>query len=81
MRGAADALQGDLAHALEQMEPSYEATLGYGFLGVLPGAILADALASADRNEEALPSGAVRSCRHVVAGGLHCHSPSKSMAW
>jgi ABC-type lipoprotein export system ATPase subunit len=37
MRGAADALQGDVAHALEQMEPSYEATLGYGFTGVLPG--------------------------------------------
>jgi hypothetical protein len=36
------------------MEPSYEATLGYGFAGVLPGVILADALASADRNQEAL---------------------------
>jgi class 3 adenylate cyclase len=54
MRGAADALQGDVTHALEQMEPSYEAALGYGFTGVLPGVILADALASADRNEEAL---------------------------
>ena len=53
-RGAADALQGDVAHALKQMEPSYEATFGYGFLGVLPGVILADALASADRNQEAL---------------------------
>jgi hypothetical protein len=52
--GAADALQGDVTHALKQMEPSYEATLGYGFTGVLPGVILADALASADRNEEAL---------------------------
>ena len=54
MLGAADALQGDVAHALKQMEPSYEATFGYGFLGVLPGVILADALASADRNQEAL---------------------------
>jgi class 3 adenylate cyclase/ABC-type lipoprotein export system ATPase subunit len=54
MRGAADALQGDVAHALKQMEPSYEAALGYGFTGVLPGVILANALASADRNEEAL---------------------------
>jgi tetratricopeptide (TPR) repeat protein len=54
MLGAADALQGDVAPALKQMEPSYEATFGYGFLGVLPGVILADALASADRNEEAL---------------------------
>jgi tetratricopeptide (TPR) repeat protein len=53
-RGAADALQGDVAHALKQMEPSYEATLGYGFTGVLPGVILADALASADRNQDAL---------------------------
>jgi hypothetical protein len=54
MRGAADALQGDVARALKQMEPSYEATFGYGFLGVLPGVILADALASADRSQEAL---------------------------
>ena len=53
-QGAADALQGDVTHALKQMEPSYEATLGYGFTGVLPGVILADALACADRNEEAL---------------------------
>ena len=53
-RGAADALHGDVANALKQMEPSYEATFGYGFLGVLPGVILADALASADRNQEAL---------------------------
>jgi tetratricopeptide (TPR) repeat protein len=54
MLGAADALQGDVAPALKQMEPSYEATFGYGFLGVLPGVIMADALASADRNQEAL---------------------------
>ena len=54
MLGAADALQGDVGPALKQMEPSYEATFGYGFLGVLPGVILADALASADRNQEAL---------------------------
>jgi hypothetical protein len=54
MRGAADALQGDVVHALKQMEPSYEAAFGYGFTGVLPGVILADALASAGRNQEAL---------------------------
>jgi len=53
-RGAADALQGDVAGALKQMEPSYEAALGYGFTGVLPGVILADALASAGRSQEAL---------------------------
>jgi hypothetical protein len=53
-RGAADSLQGDVIHALKQMEPSYEATLAYGFTGVLPGVILADALANAGRNQEAL---------------------------
>ena len=53
-RGAADALQGDVAHALKQMEPSYEAALAWGFTGVLPGVILADALARADRYQEAL---------------------------
>jgi class 3 adenylate cyclase/ABC-type lipoprotein export system ATPase subunit len=54
MLGAADALQGDAANALGQMEPSYEATLGYGFTGVLPSVILAGALASANRSQEAL---------------------------
>jgi thioredoxin-like negative regulator of GroEL len=54
MRGAADALQGDVADALKQMEPSYEGALGYGFTGVLPGVMLADALAKANRNQEAL---------------------------
>jgi class 3 adenylate cyclase len=54
MLGAAHALEGDIASALEQMEPSYEATFGYGFLGMLPGIIMADALARANRNREAL---------------------------
>jgi class 3 adenylate cyclase/ABC-type lipoprotein export system ATPase subunit len=54
MLGAADALQGNFAPALKQMEHSYEATFGYGFLGMLPGVIMADALASVDRNQEAL---------------------------
>ena len=54
MLGAARALEGDIAPALEQMEPSYEATFGYGFLGMLPGVIMADALAGANRNREAL---------------------------
>jgi hypothetical protein len=53
MLGAARALEGDIA-ALEQMEPCYEPTFGYGFLGMLPGVIMADALAGADRNREAL---------------------------
>jgi hypothetical protein len=54
MLGAAQALQGDIAPALKQMEPTLEATLGYGFLGVLPGVIMAETLASADRDQEAL---------------------------
>ena len=54
MLGAALALEGDIAPALEQMEPFYEATFGYGFLGMLPGIIMADALAGANRNREAL---------------------------
>jgi class 3 adenylate cyclase/ABC-type lipoprotein export system ATPase subunit len=54
MLGAALALEGDKASALEQMEPSYEATFGYGFLGLLPGVIMADTLAGANRNKEAL---------------------------
>jgi ATP/maltotriose-dependent transcriptional regulator MalT len=54
MLGAARALEGDIASALEQMEPTYEATFGYGFLGMLPGVIMVDALARANRNSEAL---------------------------
>jgi tetratricopeptide (TPR) repeat protein len=54
MLGAARALEGDMASALEQMEPTYEATFGYGFLGMLPGVIMADTLAGANRNKEAL---------------------------
>ena len=51
MLGAACALEGDMASALEQMEPSYEATFGYGFLGMLPGVIMADALAGAESQQ------------------------------
>jgi class 3 adenylate cyclase/ABC-type lipoprotein export system ATPase subunit len=54
MLGAALAQQGDVAAALRQMEPSFEATLAYGFFGVLPGVIMADALAGAGRDQEAL---------------------------
>ena len=54
MRGAARVLQGEVAPALKQMEPSFEATFSYGFFGMLPGIIMADAFASANRNEEAL---------------------------
>jgi hypothetical protein len=54
MTGAARVLEGDFAPALKQMEPSFEATFNYGFLGVLPGVIMAEALASANRDQEAL---------------------------
>jgi class 3 adenylate cyclase/ABC-type lipoprotein export system ATPase subunit len=54
MQGAARAQQGEIAAALRQMEPSFEATLAYGFFGVLPGIILAEALAGAGRDQEAL---------------------------
>jgi len=54
MIGAARVLEGDIAPAIKQMEPSFEATFSYGFLGMLPGVIMADALASANRNQEAL---------------------------
>jgi class 3 adenylate cyclase/ABC-type lipoprotein export system ATPase subunit len=54
MLGAALTLEGDIASGLRQMEPSYETTFGYGFLGMLPGVIMADALADAGRNPESL---------------------------
>jgi hypothetical protein len=54
MLGAARAQQGDIAPALKQMEPSFEATLAYGFFGVLPGVIMVEALADAGRDQEAL---------------------------
>jgi class 3 adenylate cyclase/ABC-type transport system involved in cytochrome c biogenesis ATPase subunit len=54
MQGAAHALQGDVAPALKQMEPLYEAAFGYGFFGMHPGIIMAQTLADANRNREAL---------------------------
>ena len=54
MQGAALAQQGEIAPALRQMEASFEATLAYGFFGVLPGIIMAEALAGAGRDQEAL---------------------------
>ena len=54
MLGAARALQGDLAPALKQMEPLFEVTFGYGFFGMHPGIIMAQTLADANRNQEAL---------------------------
>jgi len=54
MLGSARALEGNMAPALEQMEPTYEATFSYGFMGMLPGVIMGEALARANRNREAL---------------------------
>ncbi len=54
MSGAALALKGDVTTALRQMEPSFEATLAYGFNGLLPGVIMVETLAGAARNQEAL---------------------------
>ena len=54
MLGAARALQGEVTAGLKQMEPFFEATAAYGFFGVLPGVIMANWLASGDRNQEAL---------------------------
>jgi class 3 adenylate cyclase/ABC-type lipoprotein export system ATPase subunit len=54
MTGAARILEGDFAPALKQMEPFFEAAFNYGFLGVLPGVIMAEALAGANRDQEAL---------------------------
>jgi class 3 adenylate cyclase/predicted transcriptional regulator len=54
MSGAARAFKGDVTAALRQMEPSFEATLGYGFIGLLPGVIMVETLAGAARDQEAL---------------------------
>jgi hypothetical protein len=54
MSGAARGLEGDVPAGLKQMEAAFDATLAYGFLGVLPGVIFADMLARAGRTREAL---------------------------
>ncbi len=54
MLGAARALQMEPVAALQQMEPSLEAILSYGFLVAYPSVIMISALAEAGRNEEAL---------------------------
>jgi class 3 adenylate cyclase/ABC-type lipoprotein export system ATPase subunit len=54
MLGAARALQGDVAPALKQMEPSFEAAFAYGFFGMHPGVVMVEALASAARDQEAM---------------------------
>jgi class 3 adenylate cyclase len=52
--GATRILQDDPAAALAEMEPTFEATLGYGFLGLLPATIMCESLAHAGRHKEAL---------------------------
>jgi hypothetical protein len=52
--GMAQAMRGDAAGALARMGPAFEATLGYGFLGVLPGVVMAKTLMRAGRGGEAL---------------------------
>lgn len=52
--GAGQGMAGDAAGGVARMAPTFEATLAYGFLGVLPGVVMAEALASVDRDEEAL---------------------------
>ncbi len=54
MLGAARTMQNDMAQGLKQMETTFEAALAYGFMGMYPGVIMAEALASAGRGEEAL---------------------------
>jgi class 3 adenylate cyclase len=54
MRGASDALKNEALSALRQMEPSFEGAFAYGFFGVYPGLIMAQTLAAADRNQDAL---------------------------
>jgi ATP/maltotriose-dependent transcriptional regulator MalT len=54
MRGTAQAIEGELAAALRQMEPFFEAALAYGLFGMLPGIIMADILSSSGRHQEAL---------------------------
>jgi class 3 adenylate cyclase/ABC-type transport system involved in cytochrome c biogenesis ATPase subunit len=54
MLGAAHALQGDFVPALKQMEPFFEPAFSYGFFGMHPGIVMVEALAGANRNQEAL---------------------------
>ena len=52
--GAVRTMRDDLAPGIKLMEPVFEATLGVGFWGVLPGVVMVDALARAGRDREAL---------------------------
>lgn len=52
--GAGEVMEGDAPGGVARMAPAFEPTLAYGFLGVLPGVVMAEALARAGRDEEAL---------------------------
>ncbi len=52
--GATQAMRGDPAAGLRLMEPGFGPTHGIGFFIALPGAIMADALARAGRDQDAL---------------------------
>jgi hypothetical protein len=54
MFAAAEGLEGKFASAVKKMEPLLEAAFAYGFFGMLPGVIMADALAGCNRDEAAL---------------------------
>jgi class 3 adenylate cyclase len=52
--GATESMRGDPTAGLRQMEPAFEATHGIGFFTSLPGMMMADTLARAGRERDAL---------------------------
>src|SRR5262245_18408660 len=52
--GATRASDEDFAAALILMEPTFEATLGYGFLAMLPAIMKAETLVRSGRDKDAL---------------------------
>ena len=52
--GATQAMRGDPTGGLRQIEPAFEPTHGIGFFGALPGMMMADTLARAGRERDAL---------------------------
>ena len=52
--GATQAMHGDLTGGLRQMEPAFEPTDGIGLYALLPAVVMADTLARAGRDRDAL---------------------------
>jgi len=52
--GATQSMRGDPTAGLRQMEPAFETTHGIGFFTSLPGMVMADTLACAGRERDAL---------------------------